>query len=180
MFLCCVWVLPAAAVCWLAAEALGVAATGVWPAGPEAGLSPFSRGADFRSVLRSAQVSASSWTTRWIMKQRSAIETKKKKRRCRSRTHLSLRLLLHVLQGQSRQLLGPLLQEVHISNRVGQSLYHICRGICICLHFQWLQWFKDWVFKKIFAKIFLFMPKSAPLHSGRKCTFYFTAFIWEL
>lgn len=55
--------LPVVAACWLAAEALGVVAMGVWPAGPEAGLSPFSSGADFRSFLRSAQVSASSWTT---------------------------------------------------------------------------------------------------------------------
>lgn len=54
-------VVPVAAACWLAAEAFGVVAMGVWPAGPEVGLSPFSSGAGLCSFLRSAPLSASSW-----------------------------------------------------------------------------------------------------------------------
>lgn len=73
----CERTLPVVAACWLAAEALGVVATGVWPTGPEAGLSPFSSGADFKSFFRSADVSTSSWITpSTVTDRRSASETK--------------------------------------------------------------------------------------------------------
>lgn len=46
----------------------------------------------------------------------------------RNRTDLGLCVLLYVVQRQSRQLFRPLLQEVDVSNWVGQSFDHIWRG----------------------------------------------------
>lgn len=42
--------------------------------------------------------------------------------------HLHLHLVLAILQSQSCQLFGPLLQEVDVSDRVGQSFNHIWRA----------------------------------------------------
>lgn len=120
------WMIPVVAVCWLAAEALGVVVTGVWPAGAEEGLSPFSNGAAFGSFLRSTQASASSWWRAAISHGYFCLLSGEM---CESRPDLRLCILLNIVQRQSRQLFGPLLQQVHVSDGVGQSLDHIWRQI---------------------------------------------------
>lgn len=120
------WMIPVVTICWLAAEALGVAVTGVWPAGAEEGLSPFSSGAAFGSFLRSTQASASSWRRAAISHGYFCLLSCEM---CQTGPDLRLSFFLHVVQRQSRQLFGPLLQQVDVSDGVGQSLDHICGQI---------------------------------------------------